>query len=378
MDTKLDTELRMFEELAADFGVKELVLGRQENDRYPYGPLFEDVLKKARAAGFFSVTLPGELDGAGQGTTALCLLLKGICRFDASLGGVIFADTLAKELVYRARGFELLSELLPKVGDYTGFLVAFPAYRDPGEDVELVAKREGDGAYSLMGASDYVVLGGLAASAVLPATVEGVEGFSYFFVDLAGKGVQKSAPVLSLGLHACPAVDMTLNGASGTLIGEEGMGAAYLERAAERMHAAAAAMALGVMQGSFEDALLYAKQRRQGGREIVDWTEVRRILARMAVKAKAADMIVNEACRAADANEAGWQLGAKAAALIIPEMACELTADGIQLLGGNGYMEDYGQEKRFRDAEQIRSLLGFAPMRELGLVTRVIEGEPLY
>jgi alkylation response protein AidB-like acyl-CoA dehydrogenase len=127
-----------------------------------------------------------------------------------------------------------------------------------------------------------------------------------------------------------------------------------------------------------DEALAYASQRRQGGREIVNWTEVRRMLAGMALKAKAADMLLSEACRAAEEGEPGWRLGTRAAALHVQRMACDLTTDGIQLLGGNGYMEDYGQEKRFRDAEQIRSLLGLVPMRELDFIRRVVDGEPLY
>jgi alkylation response protein AidB-like acyl-CoA dehydrogenase len=144
------------------------------------------------------------------------------------------------------------------------------------------------------------------------------------------------------------------------------------------MNAACAAMSLGVMKGSFEEAVAYAKERQQGGREIVNWSEVRRMLARMAVKMKAADMIVAELCRSAEGNEPGWEMGSRVAALFAGEASVELTRDGIQVLGGNGYMEDYGQEKRFRDAGQIRSLMGLAPIRELKLMESYLAGEPLY
>lgn len=378
MRAPMDVETRLFEELVLDFAAKELVGNREENDRYPFGPLFEDVLRKARAVGFFSVTLPEELDGAARGMTDLAILLEGICRFDASLGGVIFTDTLAKELLYRSRGFVLLSDLLPRVEDYRGFLFAFPAYRHPAEIICLEAEEKDEGLYSLSGTAEYVVLGGLAAHAVLPARVAGSDGYSFFLVDLPGEGVESSPPVLSLGLHACPSVDLVLSGAEGALVGEEGEGGIYFERAADRMYAAAAAMALGVMKGSFDTALEYTRQRRQGGREIVNWSEVRRILAGMAVKAKAADMLVSEVCRAVDGNEPGWRLGARAAALHVQRAACEVTTDGIQLLGGNGYMEEYGQEKRFRDAEQIQSLLGSAALRDLDFIGKVVDGEELF
>jgi alkylation response protein AidB-like acyl-CoA dehydrogenase len=377
MKFHMNTELGMFEETVQDFASKELVECRQANDRFPFGPLFEEVLKKARAVGFFSVTLPEELDGCDMGTSELCVLLESLSRADASLAAVIFTDTLAKEIVYHSRGFIQLHELLPKVSEYDGSLFAFPSHADPAEDVGLSAAPAGDGGYSIEGVAGYVVLGGIARNAVLPAKT-GAGGFSYFLVDLAGDGVTKSEPVRSLGLHACPAVDMTLEGARGALVGDEGEGAMYLERVAGRMNAAAAAMSVGVMKGSFEEAVSYARERQQGGRAIVNWSEVRRILARMAVKVKAADMVVSDACRAAEDNMPGWELGARVAALFAGEASVELTTDGIQVLGGNGYMEDYGQEKRFRDAGQIRSLLGLTPMRELYLMGKVLEGEPLY
>lgn len=57
-------------------------------------------------------------------------------------------------------------------------------------------------------------------------------------------------------------------------------------------------------------------------------------------------------------------------ALHVHEIACETVTDGVQILGGNGYMKDYGQEKRFRDARQVQALLGTVPMRKLGLIRR--------
>ena len=63
-----------------------------------------------------------------------------------------------------------------------------------------------------------------------------------------------------------------------------------------------------------------------------------------------------------------WQTRSRAAALLIQEMACEVTTDGIQVLGGAGYMKDFGQEKRFRDAKHIQALLGIAPLKKITLL----------
>ena len=100
------------------------------------------------------------------------------------------------------------------------------------------------------------------------------------------------------------------------------------------------------------------------------------LLSGMAVKGKVADMLVDQASRRVDCEEPGWQLDSRAAALHVQEMAADATTDGIQLLGGNGYMKDYGQEKRFRDAKQIQALMGLTPMRKLKYIKRIVDGEP--
>lgn len=378
MKAWMDAELEMLDEMALDFACRELADGREERDRYPFGPFFDGVLEKAAGAGFFSVMTPEELGGAGKGIAALCLLLDDLCREDASLGGIIFTDALAKEVVLGASAEALALEALKGDGAVGTALVAAPAFMDTSTGLALEAVRGQGAAWKLGGRSEFVALGGLAEKALLPAAVEGSAGFSYFLVDLAQAGVEAGGPVVSLGLHACPAADLVLRGAEGRLVGTEGDGAACFERAADRMYAAAAAMACGVMKGSFGTALDYTRTRRQGGREIVNWSEVRRILAGMAVKVRTADMLVAEACRAAEEDEPGWRMGTRAASLLVRRMACELTTDGIQLLGGNGYMEEYGQEKRFRDARQISALLGSVSLLALDYARRVVEGEPAY
>lgn len=165
-----------------------------------------------------------------------------------------------------------------------------------------------------------------------------------------------------------------MTGVEGKLVGEEGKGAQYFDMASDRMHAAVAAIQCGIMKGSFNEALDYSQQRCQGGKEIINWSGLRMILGQMAVQVKIAEMVVSEAALAVENQEPQWNLYSKAAALHLSELACKLTTDGIQVLGGNGYMKDYGQEKRFRDAKHVQAFLGLAPMRKLGMIKSIVNG----
>lgn len=369
-----DSQLDLLNNMALEFASGELEGKVEDSDRFPYAPLFSGVLAKAVEMEFTSVMVPEDLGGVGEGITALCTVLNDISSVDASLGAIIFTCSLAQQITIEASQGELLRELLDSDG-YKERLVACPSFCDPGDSpLDLQATREGVG-FVLSGASPYLVLGGLAASSLVPARTSGTDGYSFFLVDNSALGVEISEPVLSLGLHACPCVDLRLNGARARLVGDPGKGDIYFRKAADRMSLAAASMATGIMKGSFDTAFAYTRQRRQGGREIVDWSEVRMILAGMAVDLRAAEMLVTRGCRSSESGDPGWELGARAAAIKVREMACGLTEDGIQLLGGNGYMSDYGQEKRFRDAKQVQSLLGSAPLRKLRYVRRLLQGE---
>jgi alkylation response protein AidB-like acyl-CoA dehydrogenase len=137
------------------------------------------------------------------------------------------------------------------------------------------------------------------------------------------------------------------------------------------MHAAAAAIACGIMKGSFLEAYAYAKERFQGGREIIKWSELRMILSIMSLKVHTAELVLAEACRAIEGKLSGWEMMSRAAAIRIQDDACDVTTEGIQVLGGYGYMKDYGQEKRFRDAKQVQAFLGFSPMKKLKYFERI-------
>lgn len=369
MLTSIYPDLRSFHDLAEQFAGNELAPRREEHDLYPFGPFFSDTLKRAYEAGFLGITLPEDLGGIGQGTAALCVILETISRADASLAGIMFTTALAQEILMRGNAREQIRTIADNAAGAAETVIACPSFANPVETPPTVFAREEDGRHILFGTCDYLVLGGIARYGLAPARMRGRKGYSFFMVDLSLPQVRKSGPVVSLGLHACPAVDVQLQDAEGTLIGDIGDGAALFERAADRMHIAAGAMACGIMKGSFTEALAYAGERFQGGREIIKWSELRMILAKMSVSVDVAEAALSSACMAVQQELPGWESLARAAAIRIQDDACEVTTDGIQVLGGYGYMKDYGQEKRFRDAKQVQALLGSAPMKKLRYLT---------
>jgi alkylation response protein AidB-like acyl-CoA dehydrogenase len=367
-----DKELKLLDKASKEFAKKELSPYREENDKYPFGPFFEPALKKAYEIEFFHAALPESLGGIGQTMTALCLILYNICREDASMGGIIFTHTASQEIMIVAGACDLLKQTVAEKQDVKDALIAFPVFNNPSEIENTAIVEKKNERYLLSGNVEYTVVAGVAAHALIPGKISGQSGYSFFLINLSDSGVKKSGPIHSLGLHACPAVDLNLQNVEGLLVGAEGSGSLYFEQMADKMHAAAAAMSAGIMKGSFSEAFEYAKGRQQGGREIINWSEVRMILSGMAIAVTNAEMMISRACQAIDSREKGWQAYSRASAISIQETACQVTTDGIQLLGGVGYMKDFGQEKRFRDAKHIQALLGIAPVKKIKFIEKMI------
>jgi len=367
-----EKELKLLEKAATEFARKELAPNREENDKYPFGPFFDSVLDKAYELDFFHIILPEEADGMGHGMMALCTILDCICQADSSLGGIIFTSTAAQEVLLLAGENDKLKKIASNAKKATDFLIAFPVFNNPSEIKPATSAFKKNEKYYLSGNLEYAVLGDLAAQALIPSKTDGQEGYTYFLIDLSEPGVQKSTPIHSLGLHACPAVDMVLNDVPAELVGKPGEGKQYFEKMADRLHIAAAAMSAGIMKGSFKEAFEYSKMRSQGGKKIINWSEVKMILANMAVQTKIADLCVTGASQDIDSQNPGWAAGSRAAAIHVQSAACDLTTDGIQVLGGVGYMKDFGQEKRFRDAKHLQALLGIAPLKKIKYMDAMI------
>ncbi|MBC2715638.1 MAG: acyl-CoA/acyl-ACP dehydrogenase [Desulfobacteraceae bacterium] len=372
MMISVSNELKMIDKAAFEYSRKILAPEREENDKFPYGPFFDHLIEKAYDLDFFHSLLPESLGGIGQSISAICTILENISREDSSLGGIILTTTATHEILLAADAQGLLKQLTENADTFKKFMVAYPLFSNPSETNHLCIAEKNKNGYSLSGAQEFLVLGGISDHAIIPTKMKGEAEYSFFLVNLNDAGVEKSEPIQSLGLHSCPAADVSFAKVKGKLIGKQGDGETYFEAMASRLSIAAAAMACGIMKGSFKEAADYCKKRVQGGRKIIDWSEVKMTLAQMAINLKTAEMVVSSACQAMENNEPDWQQCAKAAAIHVHEMACNLTNDGIQVMGGVGYMKDFGQEKRFRDAKHIQAVFGLTPMKKLRYLESIV------
>ena len=366
----MNKTLKLIDNTTTEFAKKVLAPSRQDNDKYPPSPLFNNIIKKAYDMDLFHVILPESFDGMGLNMRALCTVLSNICEEDSSLGCFIFTHITAQELILLSGENQLLKNENTKQIDK--FLIAFQIYENPFEIRPDIKAVKVDNEYKLTGTLKYLVAGHLKGKAIVPANLTNNK-IAFFLIDLSENSINLSPPVLSLGLHCCGAVDIELINAKAVLLGSEDKGNYYFSKVTEKMSLAAAAMSLGIMKGSFKEAINYAQKRSQGGKKIIDWSELKMILANMAIQVKNAEMLIDRACQAIDQKESNYGKILRSASISVQSSACQLTTDGIQVLGGVGYMKDFGQEKRYRDAHQIQNIFGIVPLKKLKIINEYIE-----
>jgi hypothetical protein len=248
--------------------------------------------------------------------------------------------------------------------------VTLPLYDSPAEwPFQLQAEADSQGP-ALNGIWRSLPALPIASRVLLPIDT-GAAPFSILQIDAQAlpRRIVCEEGILSLGLRGCPLGDLIFNAApmaehavlaSGPEM--KSVMSALWSQAEVFMLAIRAAM----LERSYTVARDYAAARWQGGKFIIEHSLVRKMLADLHLASSA----LGESWRSMAATVTpGKPLTAGQMAIVLQSAADlpKLTSDGIQLLGGNGYMEDYGQERLFRDAKQCEQLLGHPQAKRFSL-----------
>jgi len=207
-----------------------------------------------------------------------------------------------------------------------------------------------------------------ADSLLLPVCGKNKASFKLVLVDLKAAEDKKLAVHSSgqmLGLRGCDFGDLELNNFEVLDDAVIRQGEAELNKI-ERLWSQAEVFMMAIRSGIYESAYTvardYAKERWQGGKYIIDHSLIRKMLADL-YQEKCALYESWQSIVARLDTASALSDGQMGLALKSGERLPWATSDGIQLLGGNGYMEDYNQARCFRDAKQCESLLGHPQAR---------------
>jgi alkylation response protein AidB-like acyl-CoA dehydrogenase len=272
-----------------------------------------------------------------------------------------------------------------------------------GSDVGALrskAKRAEDGTYRISGQKIFITYGEHDLTdniihfvlARLPGAPAGTKGISLFLIPkILPNGTRNDVRAHSiehkLGIHASPTCTMVYGdhgGAVGYLVGEEHKGMASMFRMMNRARLAVGLQGVGIAERATQQALSYARERRQGGNAIVHYPDVQRMLLTMRALTQAARAICYQTGVALDRSlrekdEARRRAAHERASLLTPiakafstDIGIEVASLGVQVHGGMGFIEETGAAQHYRDARIAAIYEGTNGIQALDLVARKV------
>ena len=233
-----------------------------------------------------------------------------------------------------------------------------------GSDAAALATRAvRDGSdYRVNGTKAWVTHGGVADfySLLCRTSDEGAGGISCLLVDGRTEGVSAAPAERKMGFTGSTTAQVRFDDARvpvERLVGAEGQGFKIALAALDGGRLGIAACAVGVAQNALDVAVGWAKQRRQFGREILDFQGVAFLLADMVTGVEAGRALYLEAARRRDRGQPFGKQAAMAK-LFCTDMAMRVTTDAVQVLGGYGYVQDFPVERLMREAKALQIVEG--------------------
>jgi isovaleryl-CoA dehydrogenase len=341
-----------------------------------------DLWPKLGALGVLGVTVPEAFGGAGFGYLEHCVVMEEISRGSASVGLSYGAHSNLCVNQINLNGTDAQKQIyLPKLisGEHVGALAM--SEPEAGSDVvsmRLKAEKKGD-KYILNGTKMWITNGPDADTMVIYAKTDadaGPKGITAFIVERDFPGFSAAQKLDKLGMRGSNTGELVFEDCevpAENILGGENEGVRVLMSGLDYERTVLAAGPIGIMQACLDVVMPYVHERRQFGKAIGEFQLVQGKLADMYTGASAARAYVYAVAQACDRGRVSRK-DAAGAILFASEKATSLALDAIQLLGGNGYINEFPTGRLLRDAKLYEIGAGTSEIRRM-LIGRELFGE---
>lgn len=338
------------------------------NNQFPdyLWPLFGEM-------GLLGVTVDEEYGGAGMGYLAHVVAMEEISRASASVGLSYGAHSnLCVNQIFRNGTAAQRKKYLPGLID--GSHIGALAMSEPnaGSDVismQLKAENKGDH-FVLNGSKMWVTNGPDADVLVVYAKTdpdEGSRGITAFIIEREFAGFSDAQKLDKLGMRGSNTCELVFKNCSvpkTNILGELNRGVEVLMSGLDYERVILAGGPLGIMQACMDIVVPYVHERKQFGQSIGEFQLVQGKLADMYSRMNAAKSYVYTVASACDRGEC-TRKDAAGVILYAAELATQISLDAIQLLGGNGYVNEYSTGRLLRDAKLYEIGAGTSEIRRM-------------
>ena len=380
LDFALGPDLDMLRDTVRAFASAKIAPRAAEIDRTDSFPI--DLWPPMGALGLHGITVEEIYGGAGLGYLAHCIAMEEISRASASVGLSYGAHSnLCVNQIRRNGTEDQKRRYLPKLlsGEHVGALAMSEV--GSGSDVvsmRLRADKKGD-RYILNGTKMWITNGACASTLVVYGKTDpnaGAHGITAFLIESGFKGFRPGQKLDKLGMRGSPTSELIFEDCEvpdENLLGEPGHGVQVLMSGLDYERLVLAAGPLGIMQACLDICLPYTRERKQFGHAIGEFELVQGKLADMYTSLNASRAYVHAVARACD-NGRTSRKDAAGALLFAAENATRTALDAIQLLGGNGYINDYPVGRQLRDAKLYEIGAGTSEIRRMLIGRELFDG----
>jgi isovaleryl-CoA dehydrogenase len=371
LDHDLGPEIDLLRNTVHDFAgdkIAPIAAEIDRNDRFPI-----ELWPQMGALGLHGITVEEELGGSGMGYLAHCVAMEEVSRGSASVGLSYGAHSnLCVNQIRRNGSDAQRKKYLPKLmsGEHVGALAM--SEPEAGSDVvsmRLRADKKGD-RYILNGTKLWITNGHYADTLVVYAKTNpdaGARGITAFLIEKGMQGFRPAQKLDKLGMRGSPTSELVFEDCevpAENVLGTVDEGVRVLMSGLDYERVVLAAGPLGIMQAALDVVIPYIHDRKQFGQAIGEFQLIQGKVADMYTAANACRAYVYAVARACDRGET-TRKDAAGAILYAAESATKIALDAVQILGGNGYINDYPTGRLLRDAKLYEIGAGTSEIRRM-------------
>ncbi len=371
LDFDLGADIDQLRDSVRDFAADEIAPLAAEIDRTDKFP--RQLWPKMGALGLHGITVEEEHGGTAMGYLAHCVAMEEVSRASASIGLSYGAHSNLCVNQIRRNGSEAQKKkYLPQLvsGEHVGAL----AMSEPGAGSDVVsmkmrADRKGD-RFVLNGSKMWITNGPEAETLVVYAKTSpdaGPRGITAFLIEKGMKGFTTAQKLDKMGMRGSPTAELVFADCevpAENVLGKIDEGVKVLMSGLDYERAVLAAGPLGIMQACLDAVIPYVHERKQFGQPIGEFQLIQGKLADIYTSLNACKAYVYAVAKACDRGRTARK-DAAGAILYAAEKATACALDAIQILGGNGYINDYPTGRLLRDAKLYEIGAGTSEIRRM-------------
>ena len=342
----------------------------------------DDVIEKLKQLGSFGWSIPEEFGGAGLTSEELAIAFMEFTQCSVAFrvyGGQNAG--IGSECIIRDGTPEQKQAYLPKLasGEMIGCLAL--TEESAGSDATAMktrAKKVNNG-YRIKGSKCYITLAPVANLFTIFARTEGErggKGVTAFLVERDTDGLSTSPPTPKMGQEGAPIGEVYLDDIfvpdQAVLGGVEGIGFKTVMKALNKQRINLSALSTGPAIRMLNDAIAYAKERRQFDQAIGEFQLVQAMLAECKVEIEAARALILETARKRDRNE-DVTMDVSLCKYFSTEMCGRVADKAVQVFGGAGYVKGTGIERFYRDVRAFRIYEGTSQIHLLNIARNLLK-----